>query len=580
MIFNKFMQRTDRYSKKISLFHIILLSCLFVVISACSLKGGIMHHESYFRMLFYLSDIPLLNKIYDSAILEKSVTEDEKVLLNDFFDKMNLGDSPFRARELSYLFDFIDFKFIELCIDIGYPHFLSLTHYLISIAIGCLLWLFCVKELRLNRLFGVGWLTLFWTSPTILGGGMNRTGKILVAFLVAVLFYVIYKFVATSKEESNAKISGNEWFLYTMSIFSIPLLDEQGLFFAIAIILCLALWGFFVRQKNIYIMLWIGMASILFYGVYRYIIAPQLTFVLNGYWPLVSFEDTIPYQFSVKNSFQYLSSALSLYIDNFRFLLGNSPPLIGIVLIIFCIFSPLFYLSINPDLSANHKKIFILSYVELLMISFVMLIIMYSIMVYAGPFITLPHRRLGYYWLPTIVIFVMTFAIMTKFFIKLGIPKWLLLMLMCIAIVGNILAIPQHKNVAFQSVNTYLPHSSSLLNALRNLDSLNDVKDPLVKKDPVFKFFKCKKEISPYCANVYNEMGIYYTKSGLDQMAIDRFNKGIQLYPDFTNVYISNRGIVYLNKGKYIMGCHDLKRACELKTCKPLKRAKSQGYCL
>ena len=112
--------------------------------------GGILHPEMDVRLPFYMSDTPLLNKIFDSDILDTSL---------------------YRARELSYLFDFVDSKFIQFCIENGLPHFLSLTHYIASIAIGCLLWLFCVRELKLHSLVGIGWLALFWTSPSIFLGG-------------------------------------------------------------------------------------------------------------------------------------------------------------------------------------------------------------------------------------------------------------------------------------------------------------------------------------------------------------------------------------------------------------------------
>jgi hypothetical protein len=61
----------------------------------------------YLRLPFYLSDTPLLNKLFDSRILEQYI---------------------YHIRELSYFLDFLDSKFIELRIENGFPHFLSLSH--------------------------------------------------------------------------------------------------------------------------------------------------------------------------------------------------------------------------------------------------------------------------------------------------------------------------------------------------------------------------------------------------------------------------------------------------------------------
>lgn len=146
MAFDNFIQLVKRYIGKISLLHVTLLSCLFALISIASMNGGGLNEEISRRLIFHLSDKPFLNKMFDSKVLD---------------------DGFYRARELSYFLDFIDFKFIEFSIESGSPHFLSLTHYVLSIVTGCLLWLFFVKKLTLSPLMGIGLLTLFWTTPSV-----------------------------------------------------------------------------------------------------------------------------------------------------------------------------------------------------------------------------------------------------------------------------------------------------------------------------------------------------------------------------------------------------------------------------
>jgi hypothetical protein len=347
MAFSKFIQWANHYSEKISLFHVMLLSCLFALISIINMHGGFLNEELYIRLPFYMSDKPFLNKLFDSKTLDGGL---------------------YRARELSYFLDFIDTKFIEFSIDNGSPHFLSLVHYLFSIITGCLLWSFCVKELNLKPLIGVGWLALFWTTPSIFFGGfISRTGKIGVTLLTAIIFYFVYKVVVASIKRIDLQFSKKVWFLYFIIIFSMTLLDEQGLFFSITVLVFLTIWGIFVRHKNIYIMLLIVLVTILLNGLYRYVIAPQITCMLNGYWPYFFYWE-LPIKYFIQNLMPYLSAGFFLYVDTFRFLIGNPSRMVGMGLILLFILFPVFYIYSRPRFSDNYRKLFILALVELLII--------------------------------------------------------------------------------------------------------------------------------------------------------------------------------------------------------------------
>ena len=616
MSFSKFIQWADRCSEKISLLHVILLSCLFALISVVNHHGGVLNPEMYLRLPFYLSDAPLLNKLFDSRILEQDM---------------------YQARELSYFLDFLDSKFIEFSIENGFPHFLSLSHYLFSMATGCLLWLFCVKELNLKRLPGLGLVVLFWTSPSVfLGGEFFRTAKMGVALLIAVLFYVIYKVAVISKEGNDFQISKKVWFLYVMAIFSIVYLDQQGLFFAITVLVFLTIWGLFVRNKNIYIMLFIGVASLLLHGLYRYAIAPQLTFTLNGYWPDFNYQ-TLPMQAFIQNLAAYLSAGFVLYVETFRFLTGNPPMAAGFGLLLLFIFFPLFYLHANPGLPAGYRKFFILAMVELLITNFLLVIVMNALMVLKHP--TLISLTKVYYWLPANVMLAMTLAILTDIFYKSRIPGWVIMIALCLAVTGNIAALS--KNKAEQS-----PVSSNLISAFKDVDSLNDVKNPLIEDNPVFEFFKYKRinppagaddykekadyyaklgqyrraignfndaiarnpddfksynnrgnlyfkihylqnaledykkaiRLNPDCVDAYNNRGNAYTELHNFKSAIEDYNKVIQLRPDSISTY-NNRGISYLMQGNKKLGCGDFQKACESGDCKMLEEAKARRYC-
>lgn len=591
MAFSKFVKWINQYGEKVSLIHIIILSCFFALISVFNHHGGILHPEMDIRLPFYLSDTPLLNKFFDSDVLEKPF---------------------FRARELSYVFDYIDSKFIELGIENGFPHFLSLTHYLFSIATGCLLWLFCVKELNLKPIVGIGWLVIFWTSPSIFfGGTFFRAAKIGVAFLGAVLFYVIYKVTVISREKPDSPISKQLWLGYGAAIFLITFLDEQGLYFAFTALLFLSIWGLVFRNRNIYIMLLIGLVSIVFHGLYRYAVAPHLIFMLNGYYPDVSYIPTMPLGNYVQNLTQHLSNGFFLYIETFRFLTGNPPRIVAIGLLLFFIIIFIFHYYSRPGVSDHDREFFLLVLFELLIINF-LLIVMNSLMVIKNPLLMWPDVTRMYYFLPVNVILAMTLAMLTNIFYKLRIPPWLIITAMCLAITGNIAALPKHNEIIRQGhMKKYYQPSAVLLEALKNPETMND-NEFLTDNFTTYTFFKSKSKKPPTDSNDYNGRGIYYAERCQYRQAIQNFNQAIINNPDDIQAYI-NRGNIYLKICKYQQaigdfnealrrkpdsteayyrrglayfrededapGCRDAQKACTLGNCKLLKQAKIEGYC-
>jgi tetratricopeptide (TPR) repeat protein len=244
-----------------------------------------------------------------------------------------------------------------------------------------------------------------------------------------------------------------------------------------------------------------------------------------------------------------------------------------------------------------------------------------------------PVNTRAYFWSPAIVILVMTLAILTDIFYKSRIPHWLVLIVMCFAIIGNIVAFPKHEAIFIREGQLYssFQSSSAILNTFKNLDTLDNVRDPLIEKNPVFQFFKSRKKnnvtggckilefakgerpcIRPDAADVYNEKGIFYAKNGQYQLAIDYFNKAIRLEPAHVHA-LSTRGLAYVSYGQYQLaiadfnqtislkpdfveafidrgvtyliqrnkesGCRDAQKACSLGECKLLEMAKRKGYC-
>lgn len=521
MEFNKIIKWINYASEKISLFHIIILGILFSLISIIFMQGGFLYEDMYIRLPYYMTEKPLLNMLFESRVLD---------------------DGCYRARELCYLLDIIDFKFVKFSIENGFPHFLSLMHYILSIATGCVLWLFCVKELNLRPLMGIGWLVLFWTSPSIFFNSLNRTGKIWVTFLTAILFYFIYRMVVAKKEVSRFSPA---YFLYfSVMIFMMIFLDEQGIFFVIAALIFLAIWSFFVRNKNFNIMLLIGVTIILFHVVYRYLIAPQLTFMLNGFRPDFNYQN-FPVMDFIGKPGTYFLSGLSSYIDCLRFLTGNPPWLVASGLLIFFIIFPVYYLRTTPDLSNDSKKIFLLAIIELLIASLLLPVLMHSLMLLRSSVLVLPEIRRVYYWSPTVIVLTMTLAILTSIFYKSRVPKWLVITAMCLAVTGNIIALSGHKAIIVNQgyFEPYVKPSRILLNALKNIPSLKDNEDPLIRKNPIAQFFISGEKNKMDAGDRYNDRGIFRACLGLHQMAALDFYIALGFKQDSINSH--DRPITY-----------------------------------
>lgn len=469
MTLNKIKQWIEQINEKITVLHVILASLLFTILSIVYHQGGMLHPEMYVRLPFYLSAKPILNKIFDSNILDVGL---------------------FRARELSYFLDFLDIKLIELSVKLGFPHFLSLIHYLFAIIISCLIWQFCVKDLNLAPLIGMGWVFILWTSPTFfLGGDMFRDGKIAVVLLTAILFRDIYRIAKDSTFENSPPVSKKFWWAYFLALFAMTLLDEQGVYLNITILVFLSIWWIFFRRKEIFIALAISTASLVLHLLYRFLIAPALTLALNGYWPLLTYQQ-LPQNVNAFNFGHYLSNGLLLYLDTFRYLIGNPPQPVALVILLLLILFPAVYLYTRKDLSTDKRKIFSLTLIELLITTFFMVIAMNSGMIAMHPPLMWPGSGLVYYWLPTDILFLMTLLVLVSAFINSHFPKWILTLAIFAAIIGNIFALPKDKTIMLQGdLSKYYQSSPALLSAIKNIGTSEETQDSTILSNPVYQFF-------------------------------------------------------------------------------------------
>jgi hypothetical protein len=120
---------------------------LLMIAAFAVARGGLIHWEAEKYIPHYLSDRPVLEKIYDYKQVEL--------------------EAEYRPRPLSYLVDDLDVAFIGWSAAKGYAHFESLSYYLFWALNAILLW-HCLRNLfQLDRLNSGLLIVLLSTSPII-----------------------------------------------------------------------------------------------------------------------------------------------------------------------------------------------------------------------------------------------------------------------------------------------------------------------------------------------------------------------------------------------------------------------------
>ena len=464
----------EKFTQRINIIHILLISILMAALSINYHHGGVLQNELEVRIPFYLADRPLLNKLYDSRIIEEDL---------------------YVSRELSYVFDFLDAQFIALSVSLGYPHFISFSFYVFTIAIGMLLWQFCVVELKLKRWIGLGMLLLFWTSPNaFLGGAYFRSAKPGVALCVVVLYYLVYH--AIQAQRRNRLYRFPTGLLATCFGFAMAatLFDHEGVFMVAALLTFVLLWGCVFPSRTILKLGVTFVAVLVLFLLYDYILGPWLTFSLNHYWPDFSFQQ-IPWGAIFTPSKVALPLMWSglLYVDTLRFLAGNiSRP--AAFLLILAIISLAFFVISRMRSQGKDVRAMLAATTGLILCDLVLVCGMIMLMVFAHPPVTWPEVERTYYFMPLACSMFMTLALVISQFSTRGLlPGWLLVILFIAAITGNIFAIP--ADLAIFIKNEYMPFYETaprLLAALKNLGN-NHYQVPLdIQNDAVYHFFRSR----------------------------------------------------------------------------------------
>ena len=235
-------------------------------------RGGMLHPEAESFLPHYLEP----SRSPASLVLDPAA--------NDF--------GMYQARELSYLIDWLDCRFMAFCAKHGTPHFLSLSHFVFALAGAVLLWGLAVR-LGLSRAAGAVLALLFLSTPMVLlGGDYFRSAKsgATLALLASVFLYAGLAHPARSgRGLFVARLTG-----FGCAVLLCGLFDRQGVFFGL--IACI-LQGLRVlarptRQEFAILATLAGAAGLLVAN--NRLIAPALIDWTNGYRPTRDFQNFLP----------------------------------------------------------------------------------------------------------------------------------------------------------------------------------------------------------------------------------------------------------------------------------------------
>ena len=269
-----------------------------------------------------------------------------------------------------------------------------------------------------------------------------------------------------------ARLSAPAWLGCFACAWAATLCDREGVFLAAVAFVFLAFW-FFSRREKTALKLMLALAAALGLSViYCYVAAPLLTLSLNNYWPDFKYQH-VPWVKLTEKPLFFVSSGLSLYFDTIRFFLGNIP-LWGAVVVAF----GLAYLAFHKGYGEGALG-FVLSQTVFIWAMIVTMVLRHEALLW-------PDVRRGYYLLPVVSMFAMTLLLALS---KLQSPR-LLALLLCGAIVGNIMALPRHTAIIRTgSLSACYQSTPPLLEALRNLHNPDYAVSPAIATNQVFQFF-------------------------------------------------------------------------------------------
>lgn len=237
-------------------------------------RGGMLHPEAYTFIPHYLTTEGSLARIV--------------------FDPAHTDFGMYQARELSYFIDWIDCQFMAWSAVKGYPHFLSLSHFVFAAVTAGLLWRIGLS-LSLARTARAVLILAYLSTPMILlGGDYFRSAKAGVALGIAASLWLYIPIISDTFQGNR----GVRYAALFVALLLTGLFDRQGIFF---LLLGFALQATRCLARPVareFILLGMGLCTLAALQSYNVFLGPSLIERLNGYSPSNSFQSVVPCSWS------------------------------------------------------------------------------------------------------------------------------------------------------------------------------------------------------------------------------------------------------------------------------------------
>ena len=216
---------------------------------------------------------------------------DDRTVLQKVFDPHANDINTYQARELSYLFDYVDAQFFRSLPAYASPFFVPLSALLASCATVVVFYVGCARIAPLLGPLTATLLLFVYLSNhvySVTTAVYYRSAKPLLApVLLTTLFFLTSacRQSRTAASGNHRIVSGSFLIAFALGCF-MSLLDRQGFVYAVVMLAALALW-YRIRggRRDL---LWGSSAALSCMVIYNLFVAPWIVKHVNGYWP--SFE--------------------------------------------------------------------------------------------------------------------------------------------------------------------------------------------------------------------------------------------------------------------------------------------------
>jgi hypothetical protein len=445
----------------------LLLSVCFCTAAALILHGGILDPESRSYVAHYISAKPLLAKVFD-------------VNINDL--------TAYQARELSYLFDYVDAQFIRICIHFGCPHFLSLTALVFATVVLVTTARYCTTDLAMEWPNVVLLLILYLSCPsTIFSASVGRTAKCGVALTIVLGWQLIHRQVRHCPPQMG---SYSSWITLLGLGLAASVFDRQGFYVVAMAWMLLALHAYLNRNRHSLRLMTATATAILLNLIYNLIIGPRLIHHFVNYWPSFEYQ-RLPLDHLYAAPLAWALTGTSLVLDYLRFFVGSitrPQAMIAVALIVWLAART------STRRSADQTPRLVEQYSApiLLVALLAMLVVMTALMALRHWAVTYDDLRRINYSVPSVALFLMVLTwVFSQIRHRSVLSATCVRLLLAAAVFCNLASLPDHlRIIAGGGLGPSIARSARLLDGLRHVDDVSYVPEPDLVTDWFYQMFR------------------------------------------------------------------------------------------